>query len=159
MNNDVGKKMILPNSVWWLLIATLSFLVDQLVKIFLITGWWAERDIFDWLRIDIVFNHGLAFGLGDGYGLMVSMAAFLLFVYFLFTNIDWWYNSVFLQVGVGLVFGGAISNLVDRFRFGGGVVDYIDLPFYSVFNLADVFILVGLLILIYKFWNYDNIRK
>lgn len=47
-----------------------------------------------------------------------------------------------LQFGLGLVSGGALGNLVDRL-WHGGVVDFIDLGFWPVFNLADSAIVVG----------------
>ena len=41
-----------------------------------------------------------------------------------------------------LIFSGAVGNLIDRFRFGC-VIDYVDLHFWPVFNLADIFIPLG----------------
>ena len=46
------------------------------------------------------------------------------------------------QLGLGLAIGGATSNLLDMLR-RGGVVDFIDLRVWPVFNLADAFIFVG----------------
>ncbi len=43
----------------------------------------------------------------------------------------------------GLTFGGAVGNLIDRFRFGH-VVDYVDLGWWPVFNLADAAIDVSI---------------
>jgi len=48
-----------------------------------------------------------------------------------------------------LVLSGAISNIIDRLYFGC-VVDFIDLPFWPIFNLADIFITVGVIMLILK---------
>lgn len=52
------------------------------------------------------------------------------------------------QTGTALVLGGAIGNLVDRVRVGH-VIDFIDLRFWPVFNLADAAITVGALVLVY----------
>jgi signal peptidase II len=158
MNTEMQKSTGLE-SMWWLLVSMASFGIDQVIKILLVTGWWGDARVFDWFRIEVYFNHGLAFGLGEGYGLMISLIALVVFLYFIFTNISWWQENIWPQIGVGMVLGGAFSNLIDRFRFEGGVVDYLNITFYTVLNLADIFIFVGLLILIYKFWNYDNIRK
>ena len=46
-----------------------------------------------------------------------------------------------------LIFSGAISNIIDRLRFGC-VVDYIDLKFFPVFNLADIYITIGVLLIL-----------
>jgi signal peptidase II len=52
-----------------------------------------------------------------------------------------------LPVALGLVMGGSLSNLVDRVRLGH-VTDFLDLRWWPAFNLADTFIVVGVLILL-----------
>jgi signal peptidase II len=47
-----------------------------------------------------------------------------------------------LPVGLGLVLGGSIANLIDRVRLGR-VTDFLDLDAWPAFNLADMFIVVG----------------
>lgn len=54
------------------------------------------------------------------------------------------HNSLFLI----LITAGALSNLIDRLRFGC-VIDFIDLKFWPVFNVADIFITVGAGLLLY----------
>lgn len=142
---------------YWVLVAVIGFGLDQIVKNLMVEGMWGERIINNWLKLSVVFNHGIAFSMGDGYGLIISVLAFIIFVYFIFTNIGWWQQNWLSQIGVGLVLAGALSNLVDRFRYGGGVVDYINVSFYTVFNLADAFIFVGLVLLIWYYWKYGNI--
>jgi signal peptidase II len=57
--------------------------------------------------------------------------------------------SLVTVVGLGLILGGAIGNLTDRIRHGF-VVDFIDLRWWPVFNLADSAIVVGVAILILR---------
>ena len=52
-----------------------------------------------------------------------------------------------LPAALGLVIGGSVSNLVDRVRLGH-VTDFLDLRYWPAFNLADSFIVVGVLILL-----------
>lgn len=52
------------------------------------------------------------------------------------------------QTGSALVLGGAVGNLIDRVRVGC-VIDFIDLRFWPVFNLADAAITVGAIVLVY----------
>ncbi len=54
------------------------------------------------------------------------------------------YQSPYAQIALGGALGGAASNLLDRF-WRGAVVDFIELGFWPVFNLADVAICVGVL--------------
>ncbi|TMK79888.1 MAG: signal peptidase II [Actinobacteria bacterium] len=52
------------------------------------------------------------------------------------------FRDIAVQVSLGAAFGGATGNLLDRLR-RGRVVDFIDLGFWPVFNLADVAIVSG----------------
>ncbi|WP_165847749.1 signal peptidase II [Ammonifex thiophilus] len=54
--------------------------------------------------------------------------------------------------GLGLFLGGTLGNLVDRVRFGY-VVDFIDLRFWPVFNLADVAIVTGMGLILWYWWR------
>jgi lipoprotein signal peptidase len=51
------------------------------------------------------------------------------------------------KIFLTIVFSGAISNMIDRIRLGC-VVDYIDLKFWPVFNLADIYITIGVIMLL-----------
>lgn len=55
------------------------------------------------------------------------------------------HNTLYLM----LIFSGALSNIIDRLYFGC-VIDFIDLKFWPVFNLADVYITIGGIMLIFN---------
>lgn len=55
---------------------------------------------------------------------------------------------------LAVIFIGAISNLFDRIWYGY-VIDFIDVPFWSVFNFADMYIVGGVLFLLVSTWKYD----
>jgi len=57
-----------------------------------------------------------------------------------------------LRLGLGLILGGALGNLVDRLRFGL-VVDFLDFKVWPVFNLADSAIVVGAFLLAIEIWR------
>ncbi|NLS45545.1 MAG: signal peptidase II [Firmicutes bacterium] len=54
-----------------------------------------------------------------------------------------------LRLGVGLIIGGTAGNLIDRIRLGF-VIDFIDLHIWPIFNLADVAVCAGAVILVYS---------
>ncbi|HEX7167995.1 MAG TPA: signal peptidase II, partial [Acidimicrobiales bacterium] len=60
-----------------------------------------------------------------------------------------------MAAGLGLVLGGAVGNLADRlFRdHGGAVVDFVDLQWWPVFNVADIAISVGAVLLVVVGWR------
>lgn len=129
-----------------MILAVVALLVDQVVKTLYVGGYVVSAELLSWLKFGLVYNTGLAFGLGRGYGLIISVAGFIVFLYFL-----WIYRDLLKSgngwLGVGLVTAGALSNIIDRLIYSGAVVDYIDVTFYSVFNLADVYIVVGVIFL------------
>lgn len=129
------------------LIATAVVIADQATK------QWALSALADgpidvvWtLRFNLVFNSGMAFGQGQGLGPIVGVLALAVVVALLV-----WLRKgagTIGTVGVGLVVGGALGNVIDRmFRdpawFRGAVVDFIDFQWFPVFNLADIAINVG----------------
>jgi signal peptidase II len=53
------------------------------------------------------------------------------------------------KIGVIFILGGALSNLIDRYRYGC-VIDFIDIKIWPIFNLADIFITIGAIIVILR---------
>jgi signal peptidase II len=91
-------------------------------------------------------NHGVAFGfLSDG-GAAVTVITLValtaLLAYFVTRP-----GRPFLWLATGLLLGGAAGNLIDRAR-EGAVTDFLDLPLWPAFNLADVAITAGVLVLL-----------
>jgi lipoprotein signal peptidase len=64
----------------------------------------------------------------------------------------------FQKISLIFIFSGAISNFIDRLRLGC-VMDYIDLKFWPVFNLADVYITVGLLLYVLIIFKLPNTKR
>ena len=98
------------------------------------------------IALQLVFNNA-SFGILPlgGLSILFSCTAFLFLMYGV-----WYYlnkHRYFWQYffGTGLVCAGAISNIIDRIRYGS-VIDWIALNGFSVFNLADVMIGLGLII-------------
>ena len=107
-----------------------------------------ERDpVFPGVALVNVRNDGVAFGLfGDGGSLLIVFAlaaAAALLVFFALTARRPW-----AWLPVGLLLGGAAGNLIDRAR-EGAVTDFIDLPLWPSFNVADIAITAGVVALFF----------
>lgn len=93
-------------------------------------------------------NTGVAFGLFSGISNfllpLTLLGVILIFIYLKHLAFDFT-----LQLSLLIILGGAISNIFDRIILGY-VRDFIDLRFWPVFNLADLFIVTGTIILIIK---------
>ena len=104
----------------------------------------------DYFRLTYIHNPGAAFGLDLGSSLLhtlISIAA-LLFVGWLFFTTP--RESRCLRLGLSMVVGGALGNIIDRLYLGA-VVDFFDVGFgalrWPVFNVADSFVTGGIFLL------------
>jgi signal peptidase II len=99
------------------------------------------------LHIQNVRNSGVAFGLGGDISAVVigvTIAVLLgLLVFLAVRGRGGW----LVWLPAALLVGGAVGNLADRVR-DGAVTDFIDLPLWPTFNLADVAIVVGVILLL-----------
>lgn len=145
---------------WWLLasVAVAVLVLDQVTK------WWAvavlDTQVIDvvWtLRFRLVHNFGSAFSLGQGQGALISFLALIAVAVLLRSGRR--ARRPVQAAALGLIVGGALGNLSDRaFRpgdgfLGGGVVDFVDLQWWPVFNVADMGVVVGAALLVVASWQ------
>lgn len=102
-------------------------------------------DVLGPLGLTLVHNRGVAFGLASGGGaLLIALTLVaLLFVAALFARDP---DRPGMWLAVGLLAGGALGNLADRIR-ADAVTDYVELLSWPPFNLADVAITAGVVVL------------
>jgi signal peptidase II len=115
----------------------------------------SERKLVPGLALVNTRNRGVAFGVEPGSSVAVSviiaLALLALLVYFLRHS-----TRPLIWLPTGLLFGGAIGNVIDRAR-QGAVTDFIKLPLgWPPFNLADASITIGVLILILLLARTDS---
>ena len=107
-----------------------------------------DRDgVFPGVEIVHVRNEGVAFSRFSGGGTIVAVivgAALLALVAYFVTHLD----KPLVWLPTGLLLGGALGNVIDRLR-DGAVTDFIKLPGWPAFNVADVAITCGVLVLLY----------
>jgi signal peptidase II len=103
-------------------------------------------DVLGPLKLTLAHNTGVAFGLagGAGIGLVVVTLGALALIGYLFSRKP---ERPGMWVAVGLLAGGALGNLVDRIR-ADAVTDYVDIGSWPPFNLADVAITSGVVLLV-----------
>ena len=104
-------------------------------------------DVLPGLDLVNTRNSGVAFGFFSGGGAIVAVVAALALIAllaFFATHL----GRPLVWLPTGLLVGGAAGNLVDRAR-EGAVTDFVDLPLWPAFNLADAAITIGVLALLY----------
>ena len=136
----------------WLLIA---FIVaaDQATKHWALNRLSSARtiDLIGSLRFNLAFNEGMAFSQATGAGPIIGALAFVVII----VIVLWLRRNAqgLAVVAAGLIVGGATGNLIDRLLRGdawlrGAVVDFIDLQWWPIFNIADAAISTGAVLMI-----------
>ncbi len=127
------------------LVAFGFFILDRILK-YIFSTYSGEYFVFgDWLKLKYATNTGIAFGIPINF-VILSVFYFLIFLILMCWLIKSYQAKILHNVFVlSLIIVGAFSNLLDRIYLGH-VVDYIDLKFYTIFNLADAMIVIGVII-------------
>jgi signal peptidase II len=132
-------------------VAALVLVLDQLTK-------WAALDLLDldtrpimvtsFFNLVMVWNRGVSFGMFNGVGALAPWVLSGLALGVVIGLLFWLRQSEhpLVATGLGLVIGGAIGNVIDRFRYGA-VVDFLDFHLagyhWPAFNVADAGICIG----------------
>lgn len=167
-----GQGRIVPATRWALFSAVgiITLLADQVSKA------WALRSlqigsphhVLSTLRFNLAFNTGMAFSRGVSSGPLIGVIAIAIAAAMVFFARQ--SSSKVQLVAMGAIIGGALGNVFDRLlRVGalgspvgggfmsGSVVDFIDVQFWPIFNLADAAVVVGGIVLaVHMLWFADE---
>jgi signal peptidase II len=141
--------MVKKEITYFTITATLVLIIDQLTK-FLIAHFSPNLNIL-FIKIHLVTNTGAGFGILAGKTWLLAIISLLVFI-----GIILYYKEIpkekIPQLSFSLLLGGVAGNMIDRF-FRGYVIDFIDLSFWPVFNIADMAITFAVIGLIYYYWK------
>ena len=133
-------------------LAALIWLIDYATKVWALNNLSQVEPIKiigSILQLRLVFNPGAAFSFGTSFTFIFTILAVMavaVIAYYAIKIADRWWSVV-----LGLALGGVLGNLTDRiFRepsiFNGHVIDWIELPSFPVFNVADMAIVGAALV-------------
>ena len=133
--------------------------LDQTFKLFILNNYEINqtKQIFSFISFTFVKNYGVAFSflnnesfnLSLWISILVLVICFILFLY-IFTSVFEENFSTIEYSAFSLILAGGLGNLIDRI-FHGFVVDFIDISFNPyIFNLADSYVTIGILIYVFK---------
>lgn len=128
------------------IIVVLLILLDQVSKI-LITRFITEPIGNEFVGIQIVNNTGMALGFNEGNGKNIFLTIFVLGIIMAFMKNQSEQIDNKTRLSLLFVIAGGISNLIDRI-FRGAVLDFIKLYKLPVFNIADLYVVIGWVLLI-----------
>ena len=131
-------------------------LVDQVTKALVRNGVerGSEDPIFPALKLVHVKNEGVAFGIAAG-----GMTLVIVLIVVALLGLTWYFarhaDKPGMWVPTGLLIGGALGNIIDRIH-EGAVTDFLKLPGWPAFNIADIAITFGVLALA---WVLEGPRR
>ena len=147
-------RIIFSRFKYLIVISILCFL-DQYSKVYisLNINKLINKDILI-LTIEYIRNYGAAFNILSGSRLflsLISIISTIILIYFIFIREDKRIN----KYGLSFIAAGSIGNGVDRI-FYGYVIDFIKIKFvdFPVFNIADIAINIGILVMIINYFRY-----
>jgi signal peptidase II len=128
------------------IIIILAYAADRVTK------WWIANNLADFrpvkvnafLTLQPTYNRGVAFGLLQGIGPIIGWFSILivlgLLVYLIRTPRQQW----LLRLGLAMIIGGALGNMIDRVT-AGEVLDFIHVSFLpGIFNISDLMVNLGM---------------
>jgi signal peptidase II len=154
--------------LFWPLLATVLALdvTTKLLAVRFLAPQYIPREVLgDAVQLTLAFNPGASFGIGVGEYSRVVFIALALVALVVLAQL---YRAAAAgdrsrAIALALICAGAIGNMLDRLRSSRGVVDFIDLGvrdarFYT-FNVADVAITIGAVLLAWILWQEDKRRS
>ena len=144
-------------------IAAAIFVIDQLSKYWIRTHLALRETITpipaigDFFRIIHWKNTGIAFGLFQGNGWILTTVGIILVIGIIIFSSQMIQGPAFWRIAMAMELGGALGNLADRINPQlGYVVDFIWVGNFPVFNLADSAIVIGAFILVIGMWRQED---
>ena len=152
---SVQNYLNLNKKIYPYFFATIFASFDLITKYFIRVNNIQEQVIIDnFLTIDLTYNTGIAFGLFSEYTLITYVFSIFVFTWliFQFKEVK---NGTVEFYSLTLILAGAIGNLGERgwnliFNSNGKVTDFVELLFIPSFNLADTYISIGIVLLLYS---------
>ena len=147
---------MLKKKIFVFYVAILIFILDRLSKYYILEASNSYENfnipITTFLNFNLVWNDGIAFGLfsfdEQFYYNIITLIIVIITLVVLFFAIK---SNGVEKIGFSMIFGGSLGNIFDRLYYSA-VVDFIDIHIknihWFIFNIADIFISLGVIILI-----------
>ena len=152
---EIKNKIIKKENFYLLIVVLIIFSLDRYSKNVIMKNF--SENVFyinDFVNFDLIWNTGIGFGLLDFnsefiYKSITILIAFLIILLIYFASISDKYDSIVFAI----IIGGALGNFYDRVTINA-VPDFIDFHFgqfhWFTFNVADIFITIGVILFLMK---------
>ena len=144
----------IPIKLFYFFLSIFIILLDQLTKYLMFYNYkiYVNKD-FIFFRLNFVKNYGAAFNIFSGSRIFLSFISIIFSIIFIYLILRKKSSSNLELYSYSYILGGTIGNGLDRI-INGYVIDFIDLNIinFPVFNIADISINIGLILLLYSYF-------
>ena len=155
--DEVFKK----ENIYFLIIIFIIFFLDRISKIKILSNF-SDSVYFvnNYLNFDLIWNIGIGFGImSTSSSVIYNLITFTIGFVILFLLYIFLISKKLEKISYSIIIGGALGNFYDRLVFNA-VPDFIDIHYnnfhWFTFNVADIFISIGVLIFIISNWFVKN---
>ena len=152
---EIKNKIAIKNNLYCLIVILIIFFLDRYIKLLILDNF-SENTYYlnDFINLDLIWNVGIGFGFLSTdsfliYNLITLLIGFVILILFYFLVLSEKIDKLIYSV----IIGGALGNFYDRLVYNA-VPDFIDLHYdnfhWFTFNVADIFITIGILIFILR---------
>lgn len=144
------------NLILGIVVAAVVLVLDQLTKLWIMNDVLSEQpgmELTSFFNLVYAWNTGVSFSMFDNPGAAGTIVLCLVAAVIVAALLWWLHKEKIraLQIGLGMIIGGALGNLIDRVRLGA-VFDFLDFHIgphhWPAFNVADSFICIGAAVII-----------
>ena len=163
LNNLKNKKdeVFKKENIYFLIIIFTVFFLDRISKIKILTNF-SDSVYFvnDYINFDLIWNIGMGFGImSTNSSVIYNLITFIIGFVILFLLYIFLISQKLEKISYSIIIGGALGNFYDRLVFNA-VPDFIDIHYknfhWFTFNVADIFITIGILVFILSNWFIKN---
>ena len=152
---EIKNKIVTKNNLYCFVVISIIFFLDRYTKLFILNNF-TENTYYlnNYINLDLVWNTGIGFGLFSSNSDIIYNLTSLLIIMVIICLIYFLIRSeTYEKIIYSIIVGGALGNFYDRMFFKA-VPDFIDLHYknfhWFTFNLADIFITLGIIAFLFK---------
>ncbi len=158
---EIKNKIATKNNLYCLIVILIIFFLDRYTKLLILDNF-SENTYYlnDYINLDLIWNIGIGFGFLStdsylAYNLITLLIGLVILSLFYFLVL----SEIIDKLIYSVIIGGALGNFYDRLVYNA-VPDFIDLHYknfhWFTFNVADIFITIGILIFILRSFFVKN---
>ncbi len=158
---EIKNKIVTKNNLYCLIVILIIFFLDRYIKLLILDNF-SENSYYlnDYINLDLIWNIGIGFGFLSTdsfliYNLITLLIGLVILSLFYFLVL----SEIIDKLIYSVIIGGALGNFYDRLVYNA-VPDFIDIHYknfhWFTFNVADIFITIGILIFILRSFFVKN---